>query len=204
MSFIQTTPAEQASGPVLEMYRRQQNKFGYVPNYAKVFCHRPELMTLWADLLAGIRRHIEPRRFELVTLAAAHALRSSYCSLAHGTKLTEYFSPEEVCAIAADAEPGPLSATDRAIVRYARKVAVDAASITAEDVTALQEQGLCDAEIFDIAVTAAGRAFLTKVVDGLGAAPDAPLRQLDAMLRESLTVGRDIDGREPDHLPEPS
>jgi uncharacterized peroxidase-related enzyme len=202
MSFIQTTSAEQATGPVLEMYRRQQSKFGYVPNYAKVFGHRPELMKLWADLLAGIRRHIEPRRFELVTLAAAHALRSSYCSLAHGTKLTEYFSPEEVCAIVADADPGPLSAADRAIVGYARKVALDAASVTAEDVTALQDQGLSDAEIFDIAVTAAGRAFLTKVVDGLGAAPDAPLRQLDAVLRESLTVGRDIDRCEPDRLPE--
>ena len=201
MTFIDTTAPAQATGAVRDMYQRQQNKFGYVPNYAKLFCHRPELMKLWADLQAGIRRSIEPRRFELVTLAAAHALRSSYCSLAHGKVLTEYFSAEEVRAIATESEPAALSPAEQAMVRYARKVARDAAAVTVEDVAALKEHGLGDAEIFDIAVTVAGRAFLTKVVDALGAPPDSDFLSLDDRLRDSLTVGREIDVARPERLP---
>ena len=200
MPFIETTPAAEASGETLEMYQRQQGNFGYLPNYAKVFCHRPELMKLWADLQVGIRRHVEPRRFELVTLAAAHALRSSYCLLAHGNVLTEHYTPEEVCAIAVDAPEAPLTEAERAMLRYARKVAADAASVTADDVAELEGHGFDDAEIFDIAVTAAARAFFTKVVDALGAAPDASFLELDAGFRETMVMGRSIDERAPERV----
>lgn len=200
MPFIQTTPAAEASGPVREMYQRQQKKFGYVPNYARVFCHRPELMKLWADLQSGIRRHVEPEKFELVTLAAAHALRSSYCSLAHGNKLTEHYTPEEVCAIANDAPEAPLTDAERAMLRFARKVAVDASSVTAGDVAELKAHGLEDAEVFDIAVTAAARAFFSKVADALGAEPDASFLELDPGFRQAMTVGRKIDEREPERV----
>lgn len=204
MAFIDTIAPADATGEVETMYRRQQNKFGYVPNYAKVFCHRPELMKLWADLQVGIRRHVEPRRFELVTLAAAHALGSSYCSLAHGKVLTEHYSPEQVQRIAGEADPAPLTPAERAMVRYARKVARDASSVTAADVAELKAHGLTDAEIFDVAAMAAGRAFLSKLVDGLGAEPDAPFLEIDEALRESLTVGRAIDQAAPERLPEPA
>ncbi len=107
MSFIQTIPPCRATDQVRTMYERQQAKFGYVPNYAKVFSHRPELMTTWAGLLSGIRRPVDARRFELVTLAAARASQNSSCSLAHGQALSEFFSTEEIQAIACDAELGP-------------------------------------------------------------------------------------------------
>ncbi len=200
MPLIHTTPVAEATGPVEAMYRRQQDAFGYVPNYARAFSHRPELMTLWAELQRGIRRHVEPRRYELVTLAAAHALRSSYCSLAHGRMLAEHFSAEEVCAIVRDAEPSPLTPAERAMVRYARKVAVDASSVTADDVAELASYGFDDAEIFDIAAVAAARAFFTKVVDGVGAAPDSALGDLEPAFRDAMTVGRRIEQRPVERL----
>jgi len=85
MAFVHTIPVEQAAGDVRAMYERTQGALGYVPNYAKVFSHRPDVMTAWSGLLAGIRGHLDARRYELVTLAAARALRSSYCMLAHGS-----------------------------------------------------------------------------------------------------------------------
>lgn len=210
MPFIETTPPGMARGPVREMYLGQQSAFGYVPNYAKAFCHRPELMTLWADLQRGIRRHIEPARFELVTLAAALALRSSSCSLAHGRKLTEHFPPEAVSAVVeevaaalgdgvdvpANDSGSPLSEAERAMVRYAARVAHDATRITPADVAELSHHGLTGGEIFDLAATAAARAFFTKVLDGVGAAPDAAFRDLEPAFRDMMTVGRDI-GTEP-------
>lgn len=192
MAFIQTTPAEQATGDVKAMYDRQQAAFGYLPNYATVFCHRPAIMTLWAELQKGIRRHVPARRYELVTLAAARALRSSSCSLAYARKLGDYFSEDELVAIVRD-EAGPLTAAEQAMMRFAGQVARDASATTQQDVDALKAHGFSDAEVFDIAVSAAARAFFTKVIDGLGALPDAAYRDTPAALQALLTVGRPIE-----------
>ena len=61
------------------------------------------------------------------------------------------------------------------------------------EIQKLKDQGLSDADIFDVAVTSAGRAFLTKVLDALGSLPDAGFESIDADLRAELTVGKPID-----------
>ena len=50
-----TTSAGDATDDVRAMYARQQSSWGYVPNYAKVFCHRPEVLARWGQLQAEIR-----------------------------------------------------------------------------------------------------------------------------------------------------
>ena len=76
MSYRKTVSLQDAEGAVREMYERQQAHWGYVPNYAKSFSHRPEVMARWGRLLAEIRRPLDDRTFELVTFAAALALWS--------------------------------------------------------------------------------------------------------------------------------
>lgn len=190
MSFIDTIAPEQASGEVQAMYRRQQAHFGYLPNYARVFCHRPEVMANWAALLGSIRRHVDPRRFELVTLAAARALGNSYCALAHGQALARLVGTPQLQAILEGGDS--LSAAEREMMALAAKVAVDAAGVTQADIDRLRAQGLGDDEIFDIVAVAAARAFFTKVLDGLGAQADVTYREMASPLREALTVGRPI------------
>jgi uncharacterized peroxidase-related enzyme len=175
MTFIPTIPPEQAEGELREMYRRQAAHFGYLPNYARAFSHRPEVMASWAALLASIRRHVAPRRFELATLAAASVLGNSYCALAHGKALGQWLDDETVAAIAGGREPPGLDAAERELLAFARQVARDASRITADDVERLRERGFADAEIFDLVAVVAGRAFFTKVLDGLGVEPDAPI-----------------------------
>ena len=200
MAFIETTPPDETTGEVREMLERQQAHYGYVPNYAKVFCYRPEIMKLWAALLSGLKRPMDKRRFELVTTAAAHALGSSYCSLAHGKALTAFFSAEEIRSVMSDPQPEPLSAAEVAMMNLARKVALDASSVTAADVEALKEHGITDPEIFDIVAAAAGRAFWSKLTEGLGADADSAYVEMEEPLRELLTVGRPIDLQEPERL----
>src|SRR5262245_14265453 len=112
MAFIDCIPDAEIDADVQAMYARQQSFWGFVPNYAKVFSHRPEVMGLWAQLQAGIRRHMDRRRFELVTFAASQALRSTLCSLAHGKALTAWFSEEDVVAIARGEVPASLTAAE--------------------------------------------------------------------------------------------
>lgn len=193
MSFIDTVAPAGARAETATMYRRQQAAWGYVPNYAKVFSHRPEVMARWGQLLAEIRRPLDRRRFELLTFAAAHELGNSACALAHGTALREFFSDAQIIAIAEGRTGALLGTAEQALIGFARQVAADASRVTADDVDRLRALGWSDADIFDAAATAAGRAFFTKLLDALGVQADAPFQALDEALRRALTVGRPID-----------
>ena len=70
MAFIGTIPLDQATGEVRAMYEGGQARFGYVPNHTKLFGHRPGVWAAWEMLLRSIRDNMDPRRYELVTLAA--------------------------------------------------------------------------------------------------------------------------------------
>src|SRR5262249_51840826 len=156
------------TGEAFAMYDRQQKHYGYVPNYATVFSHRPEVMKRWAELLAALKRPMDRRRFELVTFVASHELRSTLCTLAHGKALLQCFSANDVMAMARGQMPASLSAAEAGLMRFARAVARDASAITAADVAELKGYGFADAEVFDIAGVVAGRAFFTKVIESLG------------------------------------
>lgn len=195
MPFIDTVAPDEARDEVRAMYERQQDSWGFVPNYAKVFSHRPEVLARWGKLLAEIKRPMDKRRFELVTFVAAYELRNSACALAHGKALAEFYPPDTVRAIAEDRAGEALSEADRAVLRFTRQVVKDASRVTSGLVGQLKEHGLSDAEIFDIAATAAGRAFFTRLLDGLGVEPDSSFLELDESFRAPLTVGRPIDCR---------
>lgn len=193
MAFIKTIPVAEATGDVRRMYEQNQARFGYVPNFAKVFSSRPQVMDGWAHLQKSIRATMDLRRYELVTLAAARALRCSYCALAHGKVLeSQFFSTEDVTLIARGGEGSPLEPADAAIMAFAEKVVRQADAVTREDLEILRNHGLDDGEIFDVAAAAAARCFFSKVLDALGAEPDRSYDALAPDLREALTVGRPI------------
>jgi uncharacterized peroxidase-related enzyme len=174
------------------MLERQQKSWGFVPNYAKVFSDRADIMNLWADLLSGIRRHVDPRLFELVTFAAAHELGNSYCALAHGKALRDRFLSAEEMRALVEGDTSVFSEAEIAAMDLARKVIADSSSVTAADVDRLRRAGLGENEIFDVVATAAARAFFAKLPDALGARPDASFLEMEEGLRERLTVGRPI------------
>jgi uncharacterized peroxidase-related enzyme len=192
MSFIETIPEQHADNEVRAMYERQSSFYGYLPNYARVFSHRPEVMKLWADLQNGVRKHMDRRRFEIITFVAAHTLRSTLCSLAHGKALAKYLSQEDVLKLARGEFPASLSVAEVAIVMFTRKMSRNASEVTAADIARLRDHGLADAEIFDVAAVAAARSFWTKVLESLGVEPDAPFHDLDAEFKHTLACGRPL------------
>lgn len=202
MSYIDTVSPVDADGAVHDMYERQQKHWGYVPNYAKSFSHRPEVMARWGRLLAEIRRPLEDRIFELVTYAAALELKHTSCALAHGKALTPFYSNEQIVAIAEGDDLDFLTGAEREMVRFSRQIARDASAVTADDVHRLRNHGIDDATIFDIAATAAGRAFFTKVLDAVGSLPDAAFARIDGDLRDPLTVGHPISNLPDEVMPD--
>ncbi len=192
MAFIETLPDADINDDVRAMYERQKGFWGFVPNYARVFCYRPELMGLWAQLQAGIKKNMDKRRFELITFAAAHTLRSTLCSLAHGRALTAFFSPEDIQLMARGASPASLTAAEAEMMAFARKVARGAYTVTAADVEQLKKHGFSDAEVFDIAAAVGARAFWTDLLEALGVEAEPSLVEMEEEFRDALTVGRPI------------
>jgi uncharacterized peroxidase-related enzyme len=185
MTYVETVPEDEASAEVAALYEGERERFGYLPNLVLPFSLHPTVYRAWLDLNGALKAR-DLRRYELATFAAAHAIRSTYCSLAHGKILAQQFlGTDGVLAL-----PQGLDETETAVMAFAAKVATDATAITEADVERLRELGLDDAEIVEVVLVAASRCFLSKTLDALGVEPDPLFGELDPELRGTLTVGR--------------
>ncbi len=192
MSWIREPAEEELGATAVAARAAEAERLGYVPNYSRVFAHRPEVYAAWTSLAGAIKGAMGARRYELATLGAALRLRSSYCSLAHGKVLAEAVLDPDAVRDLARGEPDALADVDRAVVRLADRVAAGAADMTPDDLTELRDLGLDDAEIFDVVLAAAARCFFSTVLDAVGAEPDPAYAALPDGLRDALTVGRPI------------
>ena len=189
--LINVTPS--VATDEVERYLAGQTKaWGYLPNYANAYVSRPEVAKGWAVLNGSIRGGMDPRRYEIATIGAARALRSTYCTAAHAKFLRDDCGDER--AMVAIATGDGLDDVDRAVLAFAGKVARDAASITETDVEALRQVGLTDNEIGDVVFAAAARCFFATVADAFGAQADHQLgEQFEPAVRDAFVVGRPID-----------
>ncbi len=194
MAFIETIPKDEATGAVADLYRDDEQRFGYLPNFTKAFSSRPEAYEAWRQLNRTIKGGMDLRRYELATLAAAAQLHSSYCALAHGSVLlNEFMDADSLQAVVSDHRTAGLDEADVAVMDLAERVAADATSVTQEDIDRLRSLGLSDADVVDVVLAAAARCFFSKALDALGARPDARFtQQLEPGIRAALTVGHAI------------
>ena len=84
MAYVTAIPKEDATGELKKIYDDYLNNRGYIPNYARAMSPRIEVFEAWRNLEESIKTNLSFRMYELVTLAAASALKSTYCMLSHG------------------------------------------------------------------------------------------------------------------------
>ena len=101
-----------------------------------------------------------------------------------------FFSAEQLIAIATDYHNAGLAPDEVAIMALAEKVILDQHNVTQQDINSLLAYGLSDEEILDVVLTAAARSFYTKVLDALGAEPDDAILELEPELRAALVKGK--------------
>lgn len=194
--FISGVDEGVADGEVAEYYAGQRAAWGFLPNYAAAFSTRPDVARAWNTLNTTVRGGMDRRRFELVTIAAARARGSTYCTVAHAAFLRDVCGDATaVESIAEHPDGAGLSAVDRAVYTFAVKVAKDASSVEQTDVDGLRAAGLSDADVADVVFAVAARCFFTAVLDGLGAQLDVQTAQTFApAVLESMVVGRPVAG----------
>lgn len=182
MTYL-STPSESA------LYPEHQAVMGYVPNYAKVFALQPDVYAAWRQLARAVAAGMDPRRYELVTLAAARRLGSVYCALAHAAVLRDRFYDDATLhAIAADHHHARLAEVDVAVMDFAERVAADPTTVTQADIDDLRRHGLSDTDILQVVVAVCQRRFFSGVLSAVGAVPDDAYDRLDPRLRAALAL----------------
>lgn len=185
--FIKTVSETEAVGKLREIYDGDQKSFGYVPNHAKVFSLRPDVLEAWRNFQGSIRKNLKLRRYELITISAAMALKCRYCMLAHGAILIRSgISLDQLRRILTNFKDAGLEQEEVAMMEFARKIILNANEITRCDVDILRALELDDDEILDITLTATMRSFASKTFDALGAKPDAAYHELEQQLADLL------------------
>jgi len=195
--FITPVPDDDDDSDLARYYRSQRAAWGFLPNYAGAFSTRPDVAQAWNVLNATIRDGMDRRRFEIATIGAARALRSTYCTAAHSKFLRDVCGDEATMqSITEQPDGSALGPEDRVVYEFAAKVATEAASVEADDVDRLRAAGLTDREIADVVFAASARCFFTAVLDGLGAQLDVQTAETfpEEML-SSMIVGRPVAGR---------
>jgi uncharacterized peroxidase-related enzyme len=195
--YLQTIDEAEAIGDVAEVYRRVKTQTGFIMEATQCWSTRPEIMKLWLTFFDHLKSRLSISQcdWRLITFVAAQRIPSTYCSLVYGRQLVDDLGSEEkVLAVQKDFRAAGLSERDVAMLAYAEKVSANAASIAEADIEDLRAAGLDDAEIFDIALCAGIRCFLSRFFDAVGAEPDALFRDMDADFRDPLVVGKPLAG----------
>lgn len=184
MTYLETVPVDTATGAVRAMYDADLAAAGYVATDTLLFSLRPAVHAAIRELFRTIRTTVRLRPYELTTIAAARALGCRACVSAHGAVMlrNNVVDRPQLEAIVRDFHSAGLVPIEVAMMDVAEKVALDAHRVTPADVEALQSFGLGDAEILDIVLVAAARAFYSKTLEALGVSPSKELTETTALL----------------------
>ena len=180
--------------PAQEAYDADLAADGYVNNLTRLWCWRPDVLSAFQELRAGLvaGSALTPRDVAVMVVAAAAARSDSYCALAWGTRLAE--DAGEAAAVAVlRGEDGDLPERDAALARWTRQVVRDPHATTPADVDRLRRAGLGDREIFEATAWVALRLAFSTVNDALGALPDPELAErAPRAVRDAVSFGRPV------------
>lgn len=174
MTIIRTPEPDEVTGEAAELYAKDEAAFGYVPSHTRVMANNPAAVHAFEQLVRASRRTMDIRRYELVTLAAAEAIGSGACRLAHGRKSLEVFDEDQLVHIARDFHDAGLSEAEVAMMEFAAKLSRDSSSMTDDDAARLRTLGFSDDEIVDIALAAAARNLYSRALHALAVPVDVP------------------------------
>lgn len=189
-TFLDEAPASEAKEAA---FAEDRDADGYVNNWTRLWCWRPDLLTAFAELRASLMgaSSLADRDWAVLVTATASERNDSYCSLAWGARLAKLSDDATAAQIIAGATAPALSEREAALVDWARQVVRDPNAPTEGDIARLREVGLGDQEIFEVTAFVAFRLAFSAINDALGAAPDKQLADAaPAEVRAAVDYGR--------------
>ena len=136
-----------------------QEKSGFVPNVFLALAHRPaEFRAFFAyhDALMEKDGGLTKAEREMIVVATSGANNCQYCVVAHGAILRiRAKSPLIADQVAINYRKADISARQRAMLDFARKVALEPGAVGDADFPPQREQGFSYEDIWDIGAIAA-------------------------------------------------
>jgi len=188
MTILRTAADDEVTGLAAELYAEDLEDFGYVPPHTRAMALNPEAVRAFEALIRSVAPGLGMRRYELVTLAAAGAIGSEACRLAHGNKSQKYLDADELERVARDFRSAGLPPEEVAMMEFAERLSRDSSAMTEQDAATLRDHGFSDREIVDITLAAAARNFYSRSLHALGVEVDVP-RGLSPRLKDALLAG---------------
>ena len=188
--FLQA-PADTSA--TARLYKNDEDQLGFVMNVSRAWAWRPDVYDAFAALRTLLTAHssLSQRELAVMVCATAASLGDSYCALAWGKKLAAASDAATAAAVLQARESNRLSARDRALATWARKVTANPNATTVGDVEQLRAAGFSDHEIFEATSFVAFRLAFSTVNDALGVRPDWQVSAAaPPEVRSAVTFGR--------------
>ena len=170
-------PEEQAlPEDIQELYAKNREKPGFVPNVFRAYSLRPEQLRGFIALYDSIMEAdsgLTKAEREMIAVAVSAENHCFYCLVSHGAIL-RIRSKNSIQAdtIAANYRAADLTPRQRAMLDFAIKITRASDTCADEDIDALRGHGFGDEEIMDIIQTAAFFNYSNRVASALEMRPN--------------------------------
>ena len=151
-------PESDLPGDIREIYEKNHEKLGFVPNVFRAYARRPEHFRAFMgyhDVLMKGESNLSRAEREAIVVVVSSENRCLYCTVAHGAAL-RILSKDPVLAdqIAANWRTADLSPRMRTMLAFASRVNQPGYAPSEHDIDELHLAGLSDDDIWDITAIA--------------------------------------------------
>lgn len=161
---------------IREIYEKNREKIGFVPNVFRAYAKRPEhfrAFMAYHDVLMKGEGNLSRAEREAIVVAVSSENRCQYCMVAHGAAL-RVLSKDAITAeqIANNWRTADLSPRMRAMLAFASRVNEPGFAASEHEVDQLHIAGFSDDDIWDIAAIAAFFGFSNRMAGVMDMRPN--------------------------------
>jgi uncharacterized peroxidase-related enzyme len=161
---------------IQELFARNREKPGFVPNVFKALSLRPAVLRGFIalyDALMAAEGGLSKAEREMVAVAVSAQNQCHYCLVSHGAALRIRAKDVRLAdSVAANYRAAELTPRQRAMLDYAVKLTRASAEIGDDDHEALRAHGLSAEEIFDLTQIAAFFNYSNRAASALRMRPN--------------------------------
>jgi uncharacterized peroxidase-related enzyme len=184
ISRLRVPDEQELPEDIQTLFEQMREKPGFVPNVYRAYSLRPNQLRGFVALYDAIMTDdsgLTKAEREMIAVAVSAQNHCFYCLVSHGAVL-RIRAKDEVLAdtIAANYRAANLTPRQRTMLDFAIKITTNSAACDDADIAALRAHGFDDADIMDIAQTAALFNYSNRVASALALRPN---QEFHAMAR---------------------
>ncbi|MGZ3547179.1 MAG: peroxidase-related enzyme [Vulcanimicrobiaceae bacterium] len=169
-------PERDLPDDIKEIYAKNREKIGFVPNVFRAYAKRPEhfrAFMQYHDVLMKGEGGLSRVEREAIVVAVSSENRCQYCMVAHGAALRALSKDSIVSEqIANNWRTADLSPRMRAILAFASRVNEPGFAASEHEIDELHLGGLSDEDIWDVAAIAAFFGFSNRMAGVMDMRPN--------------------------------